>query len=389
MSVKVDPSYYKETLLNNLEKNLRINLSFISPYMSLENFEKIPSFMLEGFLKDNYIEDFDCNHSFHKFHCLNTTIVGAGGVASWFLPQYIKTIYNYKEKNGFNVTFNIYLIDNDRVEEKNLLRQNFIPEDVGKNKAEVLAERYHQIYPDINVYAIPYYYYSSRFISKEAFCPLEIRGQFDTLANYKSDSAWFYSDIIINTLDNEFTKHMLDYDLSLGRSKWYFSAGCHPHGGTITALKTTFDYYSVYYKDETFVEDGGEIETFSCAELAEQATVEQTFDSNSFAANLLNLVINNYISDPFYCNKRISFDSTGTPYTQVLEENVSLKYSRFKVVFNQQLRQLWGYLRIRNYKFARSPKGKAFMAFRDQWQPYIDINSLIEEWEENKRFISL
>jgi hypothetical protein len=40
----------------------------------------------------------------------------------------------------------IHLYDFDTVSEDNLIRQNFVPADIGKNKAEVLAERYTRAY---------------------------------------------------------------------------------------------------------------------------------------------------------------------------------------------------------------------------------------------------
>ena len=40
----------------------------------------------------------------------------------------------------------IFLCDGDIVEEKNLVRQNFTPADLGENKAKVLAERYSSVF---------------------------------------------------------------------------------------------------------------------------------------------------------------------------------------------------------------------------------------------------
>jgi molybdopterin/thiamine biosynthesis adenylyltransferase len=40
----------------------------------------------------------------------------------------------------------IYLVDDDVVEGKNLLRQNFISVDIGQYKARVLAQRYRKAY---------------------------------------------------------------------------------------------------------------------------------------------------------------------------------------------------------------------------------------------------
>lgn len=66
------------------------------------------------------------------------TIIGCGGTGSRLVPllaQFVKTC-------AWVIDPEISLIDNDIVEEKNLLRQNFIRSDVGKPKAIVLANRY-------------------------------------------------------------------------------------------------------------------------------------------------------------------------------------------------------------------------------------------------------
>lgn len=76
-------------------------------------------------------------------------IVGCGGTGSRLVPllaQFIKTCAWVAEPS-------ITLIDDDIVEEKNLLRQNFISVDVGKSKAEVLANRYSKAF-NINISAI-------------------------------------------------------------------------------------------------------------------------------------------------------------------------------------------------------------------------------------------
>ncbi|ALU12726.1 hypothetical protein EYM_06840 [Ignicoccus islandicus DSM 13165] len=57
-------------------------------------------------------------------------IVGAGALGSW-------TAEILSRKGPFS----FYIVDPDRVEESNLDRQLFYPQDVGKYKAEVLAQR--------------------------------------------------------------------------------------------------------------------------------------------------------------------------------------------------------------------------------------------------------
>jgi molybdopterin/thiamine biosynthesis adenylyltransferase len=73
-------------------------------------------------------------------------LVGAGGTGSRFLPllaQFLKTTPWLQSPN-------VIVIDHDVVEEKNLVRQNFIKPDIGRPKAVVLAERYGRAY-DLNI----------------------------------------------------------------------------------------------------------------------------------------------------------------------------------------------------------------------------------------------
>lgn len=73
-------------------------------------------------------------------------IIGAGGTGGRLVPllaQFIKTIAWIQNPR-------IFLIDHDIVEEKNLIRQNFIRPDINRPKAVVLAERYSKAF-DITI----------------------------------------------------------------------------------------------------------------------------------------------------------------------------------------------------------------------------------------------
>lgn len=63
---------------------------------------------------------------------MNVYVIGCGGVGSWLIPSL--TLLIGKK--------NLFLIDGDMLEQKNLNRQLFTPNDLGKNKAEALAFRY-------------------------------------------------------------------------------------------------------------------------------------------------------------------------------------------------------------------------------------------------------
>lgn len=79
----------------------------------------------------------------------NIFVIGCGGTGSRLVPQlaqFIASISRSKHPLGWLADPTIYLVDDDTVEEKNLLRQNFVAPDVGKHKAAVLAKRYNAAY---------------------------------------------------------------------------------------------------------------------------------------------------------------------------------------------------------------------------------------------------
>ena len=83
----------------------------------------------------------------------NIFVIGAGGTGSRLMPmltQFIRSITRGKSPQGWLENPTIWLVDDDTVEQKNLLRQNFIASDIGKPKASVVAERYSRAY-EVNV----------------------------------------------------------------------------------------------------------------------------------------------------------------------------------------------------------------------------------------------
>lgn len=70
----------------------------------------------------------------------NIIVFGCGGTGSYVIPNIARLLstINPEERQVPKLT----VIDGDKVEEKNLIRQNFVYHDVGKNKADVMASRY-------------------------------------------------------------------------------------------------------------------------------------------------------------------------------------------------------------------------------------------------------
>jgi hypothetical protein len=80
----------------------------------------------------------------------NIWVVGCGGTGSRIVQPLLQLIAS----RGVPLTTNVFLIDGDTVEAKNCTRQLFIREDIGYPKAKVLAERYQDLYPHINLVAL-------------------------------------------------------------------------------------------------------------------------------------------------------------------------------------------------------------------------------------------
>lgn len=64
-------------------------------------------------------------------------IIGAGGIGSW-----LADMIAHAAANGQLQWMSFTIADGDKVEAKNLLSQNFLAAELGKNKAETLARRY-------------------------------------------------------------------------------------------------------------------------------------------------------------------------------------------------------------------------------------------------------
>ena len=66
--------------------------------------------------------------------------LGAGGTGGHIAPHLYRLLYSLDRQVRY------IICDGDVVEEKNLVRQNFAPADLGENKAQVIAERYSSVF---------------------------------------------------------------------------------------------------------------------------------------------------------------------------------------------------------------------------------------------------
>lgn len=76
-----------------------------------------------------------------EMESLHVFLIGCGGTGSWLAPHLARYMRLFKEVNR-NVDLKLTFVDPDYVEDKNTFRQNFIPAEIGMNKAEALAMRF-------------------------------------------------------------------------------------------------------------------------------------------------------------------------------------------------------------------------------------------------------
>ncbi len=73
---------------------------------------------------------------FPKTTPVKIVVIGAGGTGGYVIPHIYRICFAAERLTR------VVVCDGDIVEQKNLIRQNFVLQDVGENKAKVLAERY-------------------------------------------------------------------------------------------------------------------------------------------------------------------------------------------------------------------------------------------------------
>lgn len=144
-------------------------------------------------------------------------VVGCGGTGSWLLPKLVKTINDGIRKSIIRKDVKLILIDGDIVEEKNLVRQNFIEQDIGQNKAEVMASRYgpHLINENGAIFIDKYIADSERYEKltaedKDFYFNFEEMYNFLECYNIPSTQRGMkYSRVVFNLVDNNIARQTL------------------------------------------------------------------------------------------------------------------------------------------------------------------------------------
>lgn len=249
---------------------------------------------------------------------------GAGGTASWFLPKLLK-IYNdaFTKCPDLAYDLEIAIIDGDVIEQKNIIRQNFINEDIGSNKALKLAERYTGLYPHISVTAIPMYATSVTYDTEVS----KLEEPLDPEFFFDIDPFLQRSDIIVNLVDNEVFKRKLDSVIFSRSCLLYFNAGINLFNGQCYVTYPRFtNLYTIDHP--SFIEDVEEVAVHSCADADANGTAdnpEQMFNGNDLAASILANLYQTALSEAvshrkvkFVCGNNISITRELPTYSSIL-----------------------------------------------------------------------
>lgn len=82
------------------------------------------------------------SYDYSRIQCL---VIGTGGTGGYLVQALGRLLYGFAQQ-AEQLAVSVCLVDGDRVEAHNLIRQHFLPPDIGRAKATVLAERFGQIY---------------------------------------------------------------------------------------------------------------------------------------------------------------------------------------------------------------------------------------------------
>lgn len=218
-----------------------------------------------------------------KYHFL---VIGAGGTGTCLLPNLTRLLFtNSKSRSMIG---SLMIVDGDRVEEKNLARQNFIEDDIGASKSMVFAENLNDgLIAEIceSCDSIPYWSAKDGYITNV-----------DQLMSYfrdKDSCAVDYNGVmilnipfIIGCVDNNHCRMICEQFFEKSLNCFYYDAGNEfISGEVIYAHKINGEVLSPtksFYFPEMKTEKTKAVTEMSCEELT--ISHPQTLVANSGAA---------------------------------------------------------------------------------------------------------
>ena len=234
---------------------------------------------------------------FSKTRPVKVVQLGAGGTGGHIAPHLYRLLYSLDRPVRY------IICDGDVVEEKNLVRQNFTPADLGENKARVLAERYSTVFGMETEY-IP------DFIEDE-----------DRLKKLLVPKRWYVSTrnakhitemiILLGAVDNNKSRQLCHRVFSQAKELIYIDSGNGEYTGQVVCGvrrggKTYFPPIGTVYPD--VLEETDKFPTeLSCAEASVSAP--QSMAANITAATAVVDMIYNILATGSSTVRKVTFST--------------------------------------------------------------------------------
>ena len=190
-------------------------------------------------------------------------VVGTGGTGTFFINAFSRVL---AQKRGY--CYNLYLVDGDTVEKKNLSRQTFQEEDVGRSKSIVMAEALNEVF-GLNWKAVDQYVLNA--------------DQIHDLANSG------YTPLVVGCVDNHACRLVLEEVFSKRKDMIYLdSANEYSSGEVVFAAKEGGKVLGPprsHYFADILEGDKRAVTEMSCEEL--NNAEPQHIATNMLAANIL------------------------------------------------------------------------------------------------------
>lgn len=201
-------------------------------------------------------------------------VIGAGGTGGYIIPHLYRLAF------ASNRDIRILVCDGDIVERKNLIRQNFVKQDIGRNKAQVLAERYSAAF-GIECEYIPEYIESEEDLYRLTKPDFEARPYSGVPESQRV--------ILLGCVDNNRSRKLCHTIFGRQRDLIYIDSGNGEHTGQVVCGvrqkgRTTYKPVGSLYPDVLKEEDKFPSE-LSCAERAVSAP--QSVTANLTAATAM------------------------------------------------------------------------------------------------------
>ena len=218
---------------------------------------------------------------FSQTRPVKIVMLGAGGTGGNIAPHLYRLLHTLERPVRY------IICDGDVVEAKNLVRQNFIPADLGENKAKVLAERYS------TVFGLETEYLPSFVESEDQLKRLLVPDVWRT--GYYRSTEIRELVILLGAVDNNKSRQLCHRVFYQMKELIYIDAGNGEHTGQVVCGIRRAD--RTYYKPigdifPDVLEDTDKFPTeLSCAEAAVSAP--QSIAANITAATaVVNIVYN-------------------------------------------------------------------------------------------------